>query len=393
MSKWSMLWCALILVAGAAAASGDLLALANGGELKGALQEVTFLTGGKQRTVSAGQVAFLHLSDGAQDLLRLADNTELQGELISIKFRSIGGALTFSRKDVAGISFGADKISKAKKDLAKRAAVVDKTDPTALIELAEWCSEKKLNTEAREYARAALKLDPAGAAGTRAKKLLGSAKPPPADEPEPDPAAKPKPDPELTPEQLAALRRVAEQNESLYKKYVGRIDELRKEELDEAKAVFKNWDRVKSRLKKLASEAKRLRSDAEEKIEEYRKKARNYEGGSSHVTRYRQSLMRNVERVEDQYKRAKREALQYLEAVKRATSYVGKRAMKRRAGIRLVRNKCQRLLLVGQSVDAAKLEAAYENALKLGEMKLKDVEVDWENFDMPKLDSVRPLVN
>jgi hypothetical protein len=388
MRTWATGLSVVAVVAMSAAATADVLELANGGKLNGSLQEVTFLVQGKPRSFSSEEVAGLRLSETTSDVLRLAGNTEVKGELISVKFRSMGGALSFPRKDLAGLTFGTSKLQQARTQLTQKAAGLDKTDPSAVVALAEWCSQKSLNAEARQYAKLALDLNPDEAVAVRAKRLLGIATAPKDAGPELEPAEPEKPEKpksDLTPEQAAAIKEAATRNEALYRQYRAKVDDLRKKEFDQASAIFSQMDKIKSKLKGLAQEAKRRRKDIDRQAEEYKKK---HPGSSSHVASYRQKMMRNVTNVENQIKVAKREAYRYVACMKKAGSYVSDRSSKRHSNVRLIYNKCQRLLFAGNTVDPGKLEQAYQKAIDLGGLGLKDVEVDWRKFKAPKIEKV-----
>ena len=137
-------------------ADADVLKLANGGDLKGSVHQVTFLSGGKQTVYASERLERLWVSEVGKDRLTLKDGTSLEGELISLKFRSVGGLLTFRRKEVKAVELGDTALDQVRKEFAARKAKVKPDDAGGLLELAEWARAKGLKPEALELARTCL---------------------------------------------------------------------------------------------------------------------------------------------------------------------------------------------------------------------------------------------
>lgn len=170
------------------AAGADVLKLAGGGELPGTIEEVLFLSEGKERRIPAADVVSILISPVARDVIELKDNVKLTGEFISLTFKSLGGVLTFKRKELSEVVIG-----------TPTAEPPPKTDP--------------------------------GTGGDVPQ-------PPVRDKPPVVPPPDPKEPPKIDAEKAAALKEALAKNEELRKKY----HEIVNKELEETKKqIEEKW--------------------------------------------------------------------------------------------------------------------------------------------------------
>jgi len=94
------------------------------------------------------------------DVVYLAGGGKVVGKVVSatgasIRVRTVAGTLTFPAKRAIRIEYGPTP----EEQYAERAAAVDRTDPAALMALADWCGRQGLNARERDLLRAVIALD------------------------------------------------------------------------------------------------------------------------------------------------------------------------------------------------------------------------------------------
>lgn len=378
MSKGLTLACAGAVLLVCVAAEADVLKFTNGGELKGALEEVELLADGKTVKYGRGDVMAVWLSETGKDNVQMKDGTKQEGELASVKFKSIGGLLTFPRKELASIVLGEDTLEAARKEYQAKRAKVGVDDAKGLFELAQWCREKGLKAESVELARASLTADANSEVAAKAHELAGdvlykdkwmtaaeAAKLREQEagkvEPPKDPAP-PVEQPKLTDDQIKALKESAAKNEELYKTYQGKAEDLRKDEFSKAKGKFESeWKALEKRVSDLNAS---IKAD-EDKIADLKKQygTERYTTGYTWSTDLK-TANDKLDKDKDDLKKAKVEAARMARQWETASSVVTSNAAKRRGRVTLAYQRHQRLLLTGRSVTADEMTNAFEAALK-----------------------------
>jgi len=331
-------------------ASGDVLKLVNGGELKGTLKEVTFQVAGKQAKYAATDVQSVTVADTGRDLLVLKDGTKFEGELVGLRFRSIGGELAFERKDFAALTFGEDPLAAARKELVVKKAEVAADDAKGLFELAVWCREKKLMSESVAFAKACLKADADGEYGKKARSLLGL-----SDTKVPEDPNKGK----LTPEQLQVLKDAAAKNEELYKTYLAKVGELNTDELNAAKEKYNTQsEELKKKYETLVATIDTKKKHRERVRDDYKKRYGHYPTGSD---AYKDGLAED----EAALRKTKILVLRLRKGAGREKSKVSSRARKRKDRVSLIRLRNQNSFRSGRAPSEEEMTKGYEAALRL----------------------------
>jgi len=368
MRKLSLLLSATAVVFLLPAARADVLKLSNGGQLKGTLEEVTFLIGGKNVATPRADIAALYLSETAQDWAKLKDGSKLEGELLSLKFRSIGGALTFARRDVKLLDFAADSSDKLKKELAAKAATIPNDDAKGLYELAKWCRSKGLKVEAAQLARKSLTADAAAPCAGKAHLLLGHVrykgewmtptemlkrkKADGGNKPAPDPA------PKADPADIQAIKSALAKNEALYKTYCEKVEGLENEDLEQAKGKYKvKADELKKQYDKLKRTIDR-KEDAREKAR------KTYKDQYGNTASYKPNFKDGLEEDRTALKKVTRSYKKLAKLAKSARSKVKKRSRSRKTRVTTAYDRNRRLLLTRKKLDEDAMTNAYEAALK-----------------------------
>ena len=335
-------------------ASGDVLKLANGGELKGTLKEVTFLVAGKEAQHAAADIQSVTVADTGRDLLVLKDGTKLEGELVGLRFRSIGGELAFERKDFATLTFGEDPLAAARKELVAKKAEVAAGDAKGLFELAVWCREKKLMSESVAFAKACLKVDPDGEYGKKARSLLGLSNNKVPEDPNKG---------KLTPEQLQALKDAAAKNEELYKTYLAKVGEIKTDELNAAKEKYNTpSEELKKKYDKLAATIDKKKKNRERARDDYKRRYGQYlTGSNTPKIKFNDGLAED----EAELRKTKILVLRLRKQAGREKSRVSSRARKRKDRVGLIRLRNQNSFRAGRAPSEEEMTKGYEAALRL----------------------------
>ena len=386
-SMKAILFAALLLIA-IRPASADTVELKKGGKVDGTVDEVVFLQEGKEKAHRGGTVAGVALSKDGPDTLRLEGGTAVKGELISIQIRSVGGLLTFKRPDLVKVTIQGS-LNELRKEYLLRKAKLGNGDAQGLYDLALWCNDKGLKVEAREMARRCLAAEPKPETGVLAHGILGhvlrdgewvdpaTALDPwkePADEPDPAPA---KPEPvtgKIDPELIALSKTLAAE-------YDEKAKEAKSNDWDLIKTTYQShWDKLQVKVRNTKKEIKNTERKKGDLSDDIRAEKRRGEGGypydpETYSERRRKERIdelrrdydrakRNLEKQEDNYKRALKDIVTLGRKINAAKAKARRRATDRTRSLEVARSKVGRLLRLGRKLDEAAMRAIFDEAVK-----------------------------
>ena len=95
--------CAALLLL-ASAGRADVVKFSRGDELRGTLQEVTFLANGIKSVFPRAEIAGLTLGEKGDDTLELLDDLKAKGNVVSLSFETVSGTQAVDRSKVASIT-------------------------------------------------------------------------------------------------------------------------------------------------------------------------------------------------------------------------------------------------------------------------------------------------
>ena len=155
------------------AARADNVTLAGGTQMEGMVVDITFQVDGKETVYPRDKVLFVWLFQVSDDTLTLRSGDKIKGTFVSVRMKTVGGEMTYARSEVTNVKLAYDPLTDVKRtEYAARRAKVHDDDPKALLDLAEWCYENELSSEAADLARQVLKAQPEGEMAERAQALL-----------------------------------------------------------------------------------------------------------------------------------------------------------------------------------------------------------------------------
>ncbi len=394
-----LVFCALAVLFFAPAAGADTLTLSNGGLLQGTLDELTFLAGGKETVYTVDKLSFLWLSGTDRDSLALNDGTKIKGELLAMKFRTAGGVMVFRRAELSAITFTPDPLADLRRELAQKKAKLPPKDAAALFELAEWCTNNSLKTEGIELARISLAIGPKGESSEKAHKLLGDVlyenewitqaemirrkegdgkkndgggekdddvlkqpAPPAGDDPKPDEG-------KLTPEQIKTIKEMIVKNEEIYKKYMERADEKKKEEYAAVRDKYSaEYTALCTRVTDLDKNIRDQDVVRNADIDRYRRDLQARGVPPVEINRLVElqfgtsaAFKTRVDALKAELTKARNDKDRATSSIKSAQSKVANSSANRKSRVRLALEKNKRLLIGGKLLTEEEITQTYED--------------------------------
>ncbi|MFH1730977.1 MAG: hypothetical protein ABIF82_04905 [Planctomycetota bacterium] len=368
-----------------ASARADVLQLASGGKLAGTLREATLLVGDEEITYARDQIKSIKLARSGRIIMKTQKGKTLRGELVSLKFRSLAGELTFARENVVSVKLLADPLAAVRKKLAAKRAEVADEDDEGLLELARWCRERGLKTDAVECARACLEAEPDAECAGKAHKFLGHVQyegqwMTPAEamrKEEQDKADSPADetgDPEKSVGPTAEEFKVAaRQNEELYETFKQRVEDAREKELETLRKEHgKKWQALDVQIKSLAEEIKEREKNRESERERHRKelqaerhtKAEIEELLNARFDNFNSAYNTKIRAVREARLNAKLERTKLAGIIKPMLNNILRKAAQANASVRLAFQKHERILRGGKLLTADQMTKSFEAALE-----------------------------
>ncbi len=363
-------------------AESDVLSLSNGNQLDGTLEAVTILVGGEELTQARAGIASVSVSETGKDFVELRTGEKLKGEFVSLKFRSVDGLLTLERKEVRLVTLSADLLDKAREELAAKKTKVPPGDAEGLLKLARWCRRKGLKAEAVSLARASLKADHDGKCSKEAHKLLGHVfcqgkwmtlaefldlrlkTEEQKDETAERHRRMEKLKKDLTHEQLDAITAALLTNIQLYKTYLARAEEQKKQELEQVKGRYRAlWTKVDGKVKGLLRDLEALEKNRN-KIKQNKRTSRNPFAWTQGGAPRGQASEEQKEKLEEPLREAKRNRQRIASAIKSAQATGSRRASRRRTRISLAYQRNKHILLAGKPLTTQQMIENLEAAIK-----------------------------
>lgn len=366
-------------------AQADVLQLASGGKLTGTLQEVTLLVGDEEITCARDQIKSIKLARSGRIIVKTPKGKTLRGELVSLKFQSLAGELTFERGDVVSVKLVADPLAAVRKEFAAKRAQVADNDAEALLELAQWCRERGLKTEAIECARACLEAEPDAECAGKAHKFLGHVQykgqwMTPADamkKKEQDEADSPG-DETGNPEKSAGptakeLKAAAEQNEGFYETFKQHVEGAKDKELEALRKEYgKKWEALEVQIKSLAEEIKEREKNRASERERHRKELQAARHTKVEIEKLLRARFDDFNSIYNKKIRAAREAklkaklerTKLAGIIKPIRDKVRRKAAQEMASVRLAFQKHERILRGGKLLTTEQMTRSFEAALE-----------------------------
>jgi len=271
MRATTVLLCAVMVLLSPQTGQADVVKLKSGGTVSGAIDEITFRSGGKNTKHVRKEIASVYISRAAKDSLTLTGGGKLKGEVISIVVKTAAGRISFNRMDVTDATIKKNPIIEARRTiLAMKRAKIAPDDAKGLFDLAKWAREKGLKDEAEALAAGAIQIDPAGKLANEAHKFLGHvlydgewmskaemARREKLEQGELTPAEPVKAEPSEAAAEAAkleaakAMKTPAAQNNALCKLFLDKVEKTRQRELKAVYATYKTHrERLAARIKK-----------------------------------------------------------------------------------------------------------------------------------------------
>jgi len=366
-------------------AQADVLQLASGGKLTGTLREATLLVGDEEITCARGQIKSIKLARSGRIIVKTPKGKTLSGGLVSLKFQSLAGELTFERGDVVSVKLAADPLAAARKEFEAKRAKVAGDDAEALLELAQWCRERGLKTEAIECARACLEAEPDAECAGKAHKFLGHVQykgqwMTPADamkKKKQDEAGTPG-DGTRDPEKSAGptaeeLKAAAKQNEEFYETFKQRIEDAKEKGLEALKKKHgKKWDALEVQIKSLAEEIKERERNREGERERHRKELQAARHTKVEIEKllkirfddFNSIYNKKIRAVREARLRAKLERTKLAGIIKPIRDKIIRKATQAMASVRLAFQKHERILRGDKLLTTEQMTKSFEAALE-----------------------------
>ena len=366
-------------------ARADVLQLASGGKLTGTLREATLLVGDEEITCARDQIKSINLARSGRVIVKTPKGKTLRGELVSLKFKSLAGELTFARENVASVKLVADPLAAARKELAAKRAEVADDDAKGLLELAQWCRERGLKTEAVECARASLEAEPDAECGGKAHKFLGHVQykdqwMTPAEamtKKEQDEAGSPGDetgDPEKSAGPTAEeLKAAAKQNEEFYETFKQRIEDAKEKEFEALKKEHgKKWETLEVQIKSLTEELKEREKNRESQRERHRKELQAERHTKAEIEKllntrfdgFNSAYNTKIRTVREARLKAKLERTKLAGIIKPIRDKILRKAAQTNASVRLAFQKHERILRGGKLLTTDQMTKSFEAALE-----------------------------
>ena len=364
----------------------DTVEMSNERTLSGAVVDVTFLPNGAEEEAAylRGGIEGLEVAEEGDDTLVLAEGEKVEGRLVSLRFRSVGGVLEFSRDDLLSVELVETEMTQALRELAKRKAEVPEDDARKLAELAMWCRDNGLASEARKYARASLALAEEGPFASTAHKALGHVlhegewmTPRQAieqgaqlnEDPDGIPAVDDRDDKELSPEQVK-IRDAHRKNNALYQTYLEKANEVRSEELERARTQYSGqFDQLHRQYTQAGERIERLREQHRRDLERYND---DNPIRSGMCTRARAHIRNNRPELPEEVATLTRERTKLagqLRAIhlsaNSARQTISRRHTSRTRSVRNIHSRIRMRLSQDQLVGEEQMTELYKNAIEL----------------------------
>jgi len=353
--------------------------------LTGTLQEATLLVGDEEITCARGRIKSIKLARSGRIIVKTPKGKTLRGELVSLKFKSLAGELMFERGDVVGVKLVADPLAAARKEFAAKRAQVAGDDAEGLLELAQWCRERGLKTEAVECARACLKAEPDAECAGKAHKFLGHVQykgqwMTPADamgkkeQDEPDNPGNDTGDPEKSagpaPEEL---KLAARQNEEFYETFKQRIEDTKEKELEALRKKHgKKWETLEAQIKSLAEEVKKREKNRGSERERHRKELQAARHTKTEIEKllkvrfddFNSTYNKKIRAARETRLKAKIERTKLAGIITPIRDKARRKAAQAMASVRLAFQKHERILRGGKLLTTEQMTKSFEAALE-----------------------------
>ncbi len=356
----------------------DTVEMSNERTLNGAVVDVTFLPNGAEEETAylRGGIEGLQVAEEGDDTLVLAEGEKVEGRLVSLRFRSVGGVLEFDRDDLLSVELFDTKMTRALAELAERKAEVPEDDARKLAELAMWCRDNGLTTEARKFARASLDLDAEGPFASTAHEALGHVlyegewmTPRQAIEQgaelhevyEDIQEGDDKDDSELSPEQVK-IRNAHRKNNALRQTYLEKAGELRSEELERAKTQYSSqFDRLRQQYTRAGQRIERLRERHRRALQRYNE----CNSTRSCSSRARPQLPEEVATLTRERAKLARQLRALQSSANSVRQTISRRHNSRTRSVRNIHSRIRMRLSQDQLVGEEQMTALYEDAIEI----------------------------
>lgn len=153
---------------------GDEVIHKSGKTYTGQIDVVTFRIADAVQKIQRDDIMTVWISAKDEDNVTLRSGERIRGEFVSVSITSDDKPVTLLRSQIERIVIANNSAGDTDRELyVTKKANVPPNDAKAAFDLAKWCSDHAMGTEAKEWAQTSLAIDPNAADAAEAHRLAG----------------------------------------------------------------------------------------------------------------------------------------------------------------------------------------------------------------------------